>query len=80
MIQRLLFYGINTKAAAASVSGQDDAVPAVLAHKTKPALPIAKPAQSRAEVALNPPVSQPVPPLPGHDAGFNERSWIHLIP
>jgi hypothetical protein len=42
MVQRLLFDGINAKAATAPVSREDNAVAAVLADKTKASLAFAE--------------------------------------
>ena len=61
MVQRLLLDGINTEAAGAPVSREDNLI--VLSHsdEAETSLSLPKATEAGAEVALNPLVFQPVP-------------------
>ena len=63
--QRLLLDGIDAEAAGASPGGEHQLVTYPLAHEAEGPLPIVEAAGARAEVALETPVVEPVPPAGG---------------
>jgi len=63
MIERLLLHGIDAKAAAAPISGQDKTVIDSLAHKTKAALPLMEFTYARADPAFEAPIRKHRPPI-----------------
>src|SRR5204862_7641216 len=65
MIQRLFFNGIDTKPAAASISGQHHLIADPLPNETESALSFVELAKPRTEAALNASIRQHRPPAPG---------------
>ena len=65
MVQRLLLDRVDAEARAAPVSREHHRVADALTHEAHAALAFVQPAVARAQVALNAPVVEPMPPAPG---------------
>src|SRR5207237_1844740 len=65
VVQRLLLDRIDAESARASVAREHDLVALARADEAQPALALAELARSRADVALDPSVAEPVPVLRG---------------
>jgi hypothetical protein len=66
VVERFLFDRVDAESTRTSVGGENDFVAAPRAHETQSALAVEQATGSRAEVALQLTVCQPVPIAPGH--------------
>ena len=78
MVQRLLFDRIDAKPGCPSVAGQRDAASPRLSYKTEPPLAVPQLAIPWTQVALNPPILQPMPPVSLDDARRDDSSRGHI--
>src|SRR5262249_44406764 len=69
VVQRLLLDGIDAEAAGAPPGGEDDRVVLAGAHEAQPALTLVQAAGAGTDIALHPPIVQPLPvPRPNRGA------------
>ena len=61
MGERLLLDRVDAEARGAAIGGEDNAIVAPGAHETQAALALVQLAQAGADVALHPPVVEPMP-------------------